>query len=205
MGKNNYHHGDLPCALLKAAEAELAEHGLEKFSLRAVAKRAQVSHAAPAHHFKNSQGLLTALAASAYDRLVEYQEARQNNAAKDPRSQIIALGLGYIDFATTHPALFRLIFASDRPDRTDRVFECAALGAFNRLIEATRATTGREPSEDRNAMMRLMASWSVVHGLAELVVSGRAERTLGLSGLTVEQRDAVLASILDCLKDDTRG
>lgn len=57
-----YHHGDLRAALLHAAEEELAERGMEAFSLRSVAKRAGVSHAAPAHHFGDAQGLLTALA-----------------------------------------------------------------------------------------------------------------------------------------------
>ena len=60
--KDRYHHGDLKMALLRAAEAELAENGIESFSLRAVAKRAGVSHGAPAHHFKDAKGLLTALA-----------------------------------------------------------------------------------------------------------------------------------------------
>ena len=63
MDDRKYHHGDLRAALLAAAEAELAERGVEAFSLRQVAKRAGVSHAAPAHHFGDAQGLLTALAA----------------------------------------------------------------------------------------------------------------------------------------------
>ena len=58
-----YHHGDLRAALLRAAEAELNEAGIEAFSLRRVAKRAGVSHAAPAHHFRDVRGLLTALSA----------------------------------------------------------------------------------------------------------------------------------------------
>src|SRR5262252_290185 len=58
-----YHHGNLRAALLEAAEAELEAQGIEAFSLRGVAKRAGVSHAAPAHHFGDANGLLTGLAA----------------------------------------------------------------------------------------------------------------------------------------------
>ncbi len=65
--KQPYHKGDLPALLLKAAEEELSENGLERFSLRAAAKRANVSHAAPAHHFKDMTGLLSALGADAID------------------------------------------------------------------------------------------------------------------------------------------
>ena len=65
-----YHHGDLAAALLAAAEAELAEKGVEAFSLRSVAKRAGVSHAAPAHHFGDATGVLTALATEGFRRFL---------------------------------------------------------------------------------------------------------------------------------------
>ena len=62
MSERAYHHGDLRKALLEAGEEELSERGGENFSMRGVAKRAGVSHAAPAHHFRDKAGLLTALA-----------------------------------------------------------------------------------------------------------------------------------------------
>ncbi|MGL5012504.1 MAG: TetR/AcrR family transcriptional regulator, partial [Paracoccaceae bacterium] len=110
-----YHHGDLRAALLAAAEAELADHGIEAFSLRQVAKRAGVSHAAPAHHFGDANGLLTALAAEGFRQFAAAQAAREAQADKAPRAQMIAAGLGYVDFAMARPALFRLMHASDRP------------------------------------------------------------------------------------------
>ncbi len=106
-----YHHGDLHRALLAAAEEELTEKGVEAFSLRGVAKRAGVSHGAPAHHFADARGLLTELAAQGYQRFIDAQERRQQEAAKDPEAQLTASGLGYIDFATENPALFRLMFS----------------------------------------------------------------------------------------------
>lgn len=196
MNKRNYHHGDLPSALLKAAEEELAVHGIERFSLRAVAKRAGVSHAAPSHHFGDLRGLLTALAARGYERLIEFQNERQIGAAADPRSRIAASGLGYIDFAIAHPALFRLMFSSDRPDRNNPDFSKASLETFERLVSETQAVAKKNPYEDKDAMKDLMVSWSLVHGLAELIVSGRAERLLGLAKLQDDERDAVLTDII---------
>ena len=79
-----YHHGALRAALLAAAEAELAETGIERFSLRSVAKRAGVSHAAPAHHFGDTGGLLTALAAEGFTRFLATQHAREAAAPQVP-------------------------------------------------------------------------------------------------------------------------
>ena len=110
--KPPYHHGDLRAALLAAAEVELAEAGIEAFSLRQVARRAGVSHAAPTHHFGDGQGLLTALAAEGYRRLLATQAAHEARAAPDARAQLVAAGVGYVDFAMTSPALFRLLFGS---------------------------------------------------------------------------------------------
>ena len=50
-----YHHGDLRAALIEAAEAVIAERGVDNFSLREAARRAGVSPAAPAHHFRDAR------------------------------------------------------------------------------------------------------------------------------------------------------
>jgi AcrR family transcriptional regulator len=112
--KHSYHHGDLRAALITAAETTLAESGVEDFSLRQVAKRVGVSHSAPAHHFGDAQGLLCALAAEGFRRFRATMLARQAAAPADPMAQLVASGLGYLDFAETSPALFTLMFASER-------------------------------------------------------------------------------------------
>ncbi|MCU0912422.1 MAG: TetR/AcrR family transcriptional regulator, partial [Rhodobacteraceae bacterium] len=98
-GQRPYHHGDLRAALLAAAEAELEARGIEAFSLRSVAKRAGVSHAAPAHHFGDAGGLLTALAAQGFRRFVANQAAHEDRAGADPAARLVESGLGYIAFA----------------------------------------------------------------------------------------------------------
>lgn len=191
-----YHHGDLGPALLKAAEEELVENGTESFSLRAVAKRAGVSHGAPAHHFGDAKGLLTALAAIGYDRLIAAQEVRQAAAAKDTTSQLIAIGLGYVDFGTANPALFRLMFSSEKPDRNDEAFAASSLTAFGKLVDLVQAEVGADPYADAAAMKDVVASWAMVHGLADLILSGRIERLMGFSQLPQAETDAILTNIL---------
>ena len=165
--KPRYHHGALHDALLAAAEAELAETGLEAFSLRRVARRAGVSHAAPAHHFGDVGGLLTALAAEGFRQFIAAMTAQQARASQDPQAQIVAAGLGYIAFATERPALFRLIFSSDRPDFGAPDLAAGSTQAYEHLSRLVGARTGGEDPVD------IAAVWAMAHGLADLMAAGR--------------------------------
>jgi AcrR family transcriptional regulator len=180
-----YHHGDLRAALLVAAEAELAERGVEAFSLRSVAKRAGVSHAAPAHHFGDVAGLLTALAAEGHRRFLAAMERREAVAARDATSRLIAAGIGYIDFAVERPTLFRLIFNSNRLKKDDPELATASAATYGILVDLVKAQNGNE--------VDAAAAWAIAHGLADLVMSRRLE---GIADLPPEARDAVLVSII---------
>jgi AcrR family transcriptional regulator len=181
-----YHHGALAAALLAAAEQELAAHGVEGFSLRAVAKRAGVSHAAPAHHFGDAQGLLTALAAEGFRQFLATQRAREAAAEATPRARLLASGLGYVDFARARPALFRLIFSSRRPDFADRALHAAAEAAYQHLRQAVTDLGGG--AED------VAGIWALAHGLADLLSH---DRLLPLQSLAPELREAVLVALLE--------
>ena len=168
-----YHHGDLRAALLEAAEKVLEESGIEGFSLRAVAKRAGVSHAAPAHHFKDTAGLLTALAAIGYRKFLRTQDAHRAKTDQSPRALLVASGTGYVEFARTHPALFRLMFSSNRTDYDNEELSALSEQAFHNLLQAVTELRGSDPTEDPAAMIDAMAAWSIVHGLADLMNAGR--------------------------------
>jgi AcrR family transcriptional regulator len=181
-----YHHGDLRAALLLAGEVELAERGIEAFSLRAVAKRAGVSHAAPAHHFNDAKGLLTALAAEGYQRLLAAQARREGAADADARAQLVASGLGYVDFAMARPALFRLIFGSVRADYSNEALYKAAERAFQHLEELVAAAGGKGPAD-------VQAVWAAAHGLADLLAAGRMTKLMGMGP---GARDAQIVAII---------
>lgn len=182
-----YHHGDLRAALLAAGEAELAERGIEAFSLRGVARRAGVSHAAPAHHFGDAGGLLTALATEAFHRFVQRQERRQSKAPADPLSQLVAAGLGYIDFALDHPALFRLMFSSRRPSHGTPALAQAANAAYDKLQRDVAALRPGTSTTD------VQTVWALTHGLADLLNGGRIK---SLAELRPAQREAAVAALL---------
>jgi AcrR family transcriptional regulator len=188
--RRGYHHGDLRAVLLQAGEAELAEHGIEGFSLRGVAKRAGVSHAAPAHHFRDANGLLTALAAEGFRRFVDKQKLRQQAADKDALSQLVASGMGYIDFAMAYPALFRLMFSSDRPDHEAEELHVAASAAYRKLVEDVARLSEARAQPSPTEVMR---TWAIAHGLADLMNSRRLKPLLGLRKT---ERDAALSEML---------
>jgi len=94
-------------------------------------------------------------------------------APADPRERLIALGLGYIDFAISEPALFRLMFASGRPDFDDPELQQVAMNSLGQLVQGVGAVRGSADPGDKAAMLDVAAAWSMVHGIADLALSGR--------------------------------
>src|SRR5476651_57964 len=112
-----YHHGDLSRALVDAARRILEAEGAAALSLRAVAREAGVSPAAPYHHFKDKTELLEAVAHGGWDALSDaIVEARRS--AANPAEGLTNIGVAYVNFARDNPALYRLMFDTSR-DRTD--------------------------------------------------------------------------------------
>lgn len=184
-----YHHGDLRNALLVAAELELKENGLERFSLRGVARAAGVSHAAPTHHFGDVQGLLTALTAVGFVRLLKVQQKRQKKADKDPLEQLVAAGLGYIEFAQNNSEMLHLMFASSMPKHDSADLSQSAEAAFENLVVLVNKVSGDESAQN---MSDVYGPWVLVHGFSALLNANRLP-SLSSSKIT---RDAELHAIL---------
>lgn len=169
-----YHHGDLRTALIQAADELIAECGIEGFSLRAAAKRAGVSAAAPAHHFGSARGLLTEVAILAFERLNGYLERAGHS--DDPATDMRALTLAYVQFAQDYPGHYRLMLRKDLVDRTGPRYGEAADRQAVRLTQAFAAYGGKQTLErDRfEDAADLLASLAMLHGLAHLVLDEKA-------------------------------
>jgi AcrR family transcriptional regulator len=176
---STYHHGDLRRALLGAAEVVLAERGVEGFTLRECARRAGVSHAAPAHHFGDVTGLLTALAALGFETLTAaMRDARAGIA--DPQERLWAIGRGYVAFAREYPERFRLAFSSHRLNHDDPALRAAGEAAFLELETAIRLVTGGDTGPlPADALADLVHAWSVVHGFSHLLLAGQLDHLAG--------------------------
>jgi AcrR family transcriptional regulator len=175
-GGKSYHHGSLRQALLDAAERILARDGIQALTLRAAAREAGVSHAAPKNHFGDVKGLLSDLAASGYERLGA-EMAASIREADAGRSRLAAFGMAYVAFAKANPALFLLMFRSERLDFDRPALAQAAGVTFGLLSDA--AADGAEAQIALPAAARITAAWSLVHGYAMLLLDGRLDGLIG--------------------------
>lgn len=167
MTTRPYHHGSLRPALLAAAAAAIAEAGPAAVSLRELARRAGVSHAAPAHHFGDKAGLLTALAAAGYSALADALTAAAGGG-------LLEVGVAYVRFAVDHRAHFEVMFRPELYHRDDP--ELAA--ARERAGEALRAgVAGLGPPGEAPAAG--LAAWSIAHGFAALWLGGALPARVG--------------------------
>jgi AcrR family transcriptional regulator len=158
-------------ALVRAGLALLEDKGAEALTLRAIATAAGVSHAAPAHHFGNLRGLLTALAAEGFERFAAAMESERAAGDADPRAQVYAAGRAYVGFARTHPALFRLMFSSKRLDPGDPAIQAASERAYRQLKEIVAGLGAAMKIEDPAARAQLeLIVWSFAHGFAHLTL-----------------------------------
>jgi AcrR family transcriptional regulator len=156
-------------ALLAAARAELDEHGHARISLRAVARRAGVSHAAPKHHFPDRAALLTAIAVEGFTALAD---KLRHVTGSEPANPLAALGHAYIDFALANPALFDLMFRPTELHSEDPALRLAQQHAITQLDTAVRPLpTTEQPAADGPSSLTLI-SWALAHGLVVLAREG---------------------------------
>jgi AcrR family transcriptional regulator len=163
VAKASYHHGNLRRALLDAALAVIAERGPHALSLRDLASRTGVSHAAPAHHFGDKAGLLTAVAIEGYERLGDELE----QAGSD--GDFLDAGLAYVRFATRNPAHFQVMFQPALYRADDPAVE-AARARTSAVLYGTAATM--PAASGASATEVGVGGWCLVHGLATLWLSG---------------------------------
>ena len=171
MTKPAYHHGGLYEALIDTAVELLAKKGAASLSLREVAREAGVSHGAPAHHFGDKAGLLTAVAAQGHQKLAARLQQGQIQTA--PAAQrLLAAGEAYIRFAIEHPAHFSVMFQPDLINMDNA--EYLANGARSRAVLRTSIEAVLRPSgaPDTRVEATEVALWSLVHGFASLWLAG---------------------------------
>jgi AcrR family transcriptional regulator len=169
-----YHHGDLPTALLASVESAVADCGVSGVSLRDVARRAGVSHSAPAHHFGSKAGLLTAFATAGYQLLAESVIKEVAAAdARDGAAELAAIGRGYVAFALAHRAHFEVMFRLDSLDPGNAQFAAASEAAYGLLIATIERCRAEGRLHGRSPEVVAVSAWSLVHGLAALWISGR--------------------------------
>ncbi len=178
---------DLRSRILAASVRLIEEQGLGALSMREVARRAGVSHQAPYHHFADREAILAAVAEEGFRRLsaeLEAAVARPSLAAID---RLVESGRGYVRFATSNPAHFRVMF---RPELVDLEKHPSALAEAQRAFETLERLVGfaveERVIEPRFAGGTVTLAWAFVHGLSGLVLDGPLAK--GGDGASPEQR-----------------
>ena len=181
MEKQPYHHGDLRAALVQAGLRLLADRTVDALSLREVARTVGVSATAVYRHFPNKEALLGALARDGLERLAAAQHIASDEAGGG-RDGFAATGLAYVRFALDNPALFHMIFASPPP--AAEAEPAAESEAFAFLHANARGATPKDAGERETAITAIRA-WSLVHGLAMLMLDGQVPADQELIDLVV--------------------
>ena len=188
--------------LVQVALELLAEEGIEALTLRRVARRAGVSHGAPARHFRSVADLRAEVAAHGFRLLSEAVEQcdAQLPPETDAFARLAAAGRAYVDCAVEHPGLFALMFRTGDLDVSNESFARDAPAAFHRLLDRVRAAQAAGWQPQRDARLLAGSMWASVHGLATLWAQGAFQGPVPHASL-----DDALSTTLELVRGDRHG
>jgi AcrR family transcriptional regulator len=188
-----YHHGNLRRTLLDTALAVVEEAGPGALSLRELARRAGVSHAAPYRHFKSRESLLVALAEEGFQGLGAEMGAL-TAGEREPLRRFRSLGMAYVRYAVAHPGHFKVMFSSELNHGSGHP-ELAAAGSptLQALIDSITDAQAEGLVRAGDPRQLALPAWSMVHGLAMLLV----DRQLGELGTDTSEVDRLALAVVD--------
>ena len=167
-----YHHGDLRRAVIETAMGMLDEEKGWQFTLREVARRAGVSHAAPYKHFPDKAALLVEMALLGFDRLREALEAAKHRRPTSVRDELVAIARAYVRFGTANPALYRLMFSAKTEKTAEVHLNERAIAAFGVVIELLKRGQAEGVLRKRDVRGQGAGCWAQVHGITLLTIDG---------------------------------
>jgi AcrR family transcriptional regulator len=175
---SSYHHGDLPNALLAAVDEIVREREVAGLSLREVARRAGVTHAAPAHHFGDKAGMLTAFAIQGFAMLRDRLTAARIGGNGVEHPELLRVGLAYIGFAIAEPARFAVMFRPEHLRADDPDYVAARDAAFTVLADTVRDLRADLEPDSPEVLLAASGAWSIVHGFATLWLDGDLDQEI---------------------------
>lgn len=190
---NTYHHGDLRSAILQRSAEIISEQGIEKLTLRAIARDLSVSHGAPNRHFKTKADLLVALAADGWRKITEATldaaRAVEDGSAHD---KLNAMGRGFLRWAITHQAEFIAITHPDVNRHQADELELAMAPFRQTITDAVAAT--QEEGRHKDVPLHLLTLYtnSVPYGLGSLLTQNPE-----YENLTEAELDELIADLIE--------
>jgi AcrR family transcriptional regulator len=190
-----YHHGDLREALLAASLELLETDSPTALSLRAVARRVGVSHAAAYRHFADKTELLAAIAEQGFVLLADLMATEVAAEGDDHEARFVACARAYLRFAQSHSRHFRVMFSGWADDRARHPALSAAADRSHAVlfdvVEQGQAASMIVPGEPR---IIALSAWASIHGLAALLLERQllAPPDVPLDGERLARRMALL-------------
>lgn len=172
-----YHHGNLRAELLDAAARAVDEGGLDRLSLRALAREAGVSHAAPARHFADREALLDALAIHGFEQLAVALDEAAGDTNESFETRLEKVARAYIAFALAHGPLLELMYSSKHQEGAEAIV-AAGERAFERPIELLEGAQAAGEIIPGDPTLLASLAFATIHGLASLAGSGMIEPDL---------------------------
>lgn len=189
-----YHHGDLKPALIEAARELLRKEGADALSLRGIAAAVGVSHMAPYAHFKNKKELLQAVAAAGFDELTERMMAARKRTKRN-RDLALNYGIEYINFALENPEFYRIMLSQVDPGGRVRagtarkkkaeIISAELRASSQRPFQLLYGTFANRRTSRKEAVSRAIGAWSLVHGMAALVIDGHLVVPQGMNVIDI--------------------
>jgi AcrR family transcriptional regulator len=179
MAKQKYHHGDLKNALIAAGIEILANEGVHALSLRKVAQRAGVSHAAPYAHYADKQALIAAISTEGYRRLYETLRAISERYTGDPLRQLVEGAWAYVQFALQDPDHFKITFSGVvEKEHAYPAFVEMSQRSFALVVELVAACQAADILRPGPPDMLAVSVWGLVHGVVSLLLEGQISHTI---------------------------
>ncbi len=177
--KKAYHHGDLKHALIEAGIAILAREGVGELSLRRVARKVGVSHAAPYAHFANKQALIAAISTEGYRKLYERMAAAVARCPGDPLHELVDSSWAYVRFALDEPEHFRITLSGLVERQKDYpAFTEIAQKSFRLVVNVISACQNEGILDPGPADLTAVTVWSMLHGLVSLLLEDQISHTV---------------------------
>ena len=177
--KKTYHHGDLKNALIQAGADILTREGVSALTLRKVAQKAGVSHAAPYAHFADKQALIAAISTEGYKKLYEKIAQVAEHYRLDPVRRLVEASWAYVQFALDEPDQFKVTLSGMIEKEQDYpAFVETARQTFSLVVDVVaqcqRAGILREGPSDLVAV----SVWAVIHGFVTLLTENQISHTV---------------------------
>ena len=171
MESKPYHHGNLKTLLIEAGIELINQDGIQQFSLRKVAAKCRVSHAAPYNHFKDKEQLLKAMKGYVIQKFMD--TLNHVITHHDNKSDVMVdLGIAYVDFFAENPQYFQFIFSQGEFDLqisfSDEAIshsEFPPFELFQQTAKHCMQIAGLPPALFSS---NIITMWAVVHGLASI-------------------------------------